>query len=288
MASLLQKSACLLKAPLHEVAFALRSRLRWSRGRPAPIAALPDDLFGWLPADARRRAEARTTWLERRYDLTALRATSTGLVRAENLALLDRLEALAGREPLPYRDGELRALDVGCGSFQYATGLHRWLARGGARVRLRGVEIDGYGIYRDGHSRADHAVAHARLAGPGVSFEVADFARLEVPLQDVVTMFFPFLTAFSLLQWGSPLSHLQPRRLLRRAVAAVRPGGLLLVANQTEAEADRLAAALAGSPVTPVARASFATDLVPYGERTSGRVGSLWRRNALPAQAAKR
>ncbi|MCA8977031.1 MAG: class I SAM-dependent methyltransferase [Planctomycetes bacterium] len=267
---------------MNELAFALRSRLRWSRGRPAPAGEPKENLFDWLDGATRDAAADRAVTLETRHELGALRAASSRLVYAENLALLDGLEALSGGQVWPSRDHELRAIDIGSGSFQYATALQRWLAGRGRRVRLRGIEIDGHGIYRDGHSRADHATANAALAGPGVSFEVADFARLEVPPQDVVTMFYPFLSAFSLLRWGSPLSHLQPRRLLRRAVAGVRPGGWLLVANQTELEFERLAGVLAELPVTLLARRSFATDLVPYRARTTGRIGSLWRRNSLP------
>lgn len=287
MASLWQKSACLLQAPLNEISFAVRSRLRWRRGRPEASDEGKHDLFDWLSGASRDATEARARQLEVDYSLEQLRAASTRLVYAENLALLDRLEQLQVSFG-PSNGDELRALDIGCGSFPYATALQRWLAGHRPSPRLRGIEIDGYGIYRDGHSRADHAAANAELAGPGVSFEVADFARLEVPPQDLVTMFFPFLNAFSLLRWGSPLSHLRPRRLLRRAVAAVRPGGALLVVNQTVTEYERLCGIMAQLPVTRQARASFATDLVPYAERTAGRVGSLWRRNDLHEPALRR
>lgn len=100
-----------------------------------------------------------------------------------------------------------------------------------------------------------------------------------------MTLFYPFLGAYALLAWGSPLSHLKPRRVLRRAVAAVRVGGLLVVANQTSAEFDRMRTLLADQPVTLERRIAFASDLVPYRERAAGRIGSLWRRNSLPGGA---
>lgn len=272
---------------MNELSFAVRSRIRWQRGAPPaeqPSAAPWDDAFDWLPAAERAPLRARVEWLDAEHDLAAVRPLPV-VARLENAALLDGLLRLAGDLALPVADAELRATDVGCGAFQYAPGLARWLTHLGERaaVRLRGIEIDGYGVYRDGHSRADHARAHADFAGPGVTFEVADFARLSpdaLPPQDVVTMLYPFLSAFSLLQWGSPLSHLRPRAVLDRAVAAVRPGGLLVVANQTEREFERLAALLRDAPVTRLRRASFATDLVPYRERTAGRIASIWRRHA--------
>jgi len=288
MASLWQKSACLLQAPVNELAFAVRSRLRWRRGRPAPSATAGDGLFAWLSGPARMAAMAVAADLTARHDLARLRGAAAMSTYSENLALLERLEALGDAGGPPPGHDVLRALDVGCGSFHYATALQRWLARAGAAVELRGIEIDGYGIYADGHSRADHAHAHAELAGPGVTFEVADFPRLVLPAQDVVTMLFPFLHAFTLLRWGSPLSHLRPRRLLRSAVASLRPHGRLVVVNQTAAEFARLQALLAGQPVELLAAAPFATDLVPYAERTAGRIGSLWRRIGLPESGPRR
>lgn len=292
MPSLLRRSLTLLRAPANELTFAVRSRVRWRRGAPAPANEPKDALFPWLDGAERARADRRAAELVRRFDLDELRGASSRAVFAENLALLDRLEALSpGFEPSA-SGGALRALDVGCGAFGYATALQRWLSRhgeGGPRdVRLRGVEIDGYGIYRDGRSRADHAAAHAALAGTGVTFEVADFTAMAVSPQDVVTLFFPFLDAFSLLAWGSPLSHLRPRRCLDAAVRALRPGGALVVANQTDAEFERLRHLFADRPVTLVRQTSFATDLVPWHERTGRRVGSLWRRNGLPEDGVSR
>lgn len=289
MTSVLRRCAAALRAPTNELAFALRSRLRWSRG----TATLPhEDKGAWLrglPPVERSRAER----LPYRYGLDALWQRSTVAVFAGNLALLDRLEALTAELPLPFGDGPLGALDIGSGDFHYATALQRFLSRhgGGMRaVELTGCEVDGHGVYRDGHSRADHARAHAALAGEAegrVQFVVADAARLQLPPQDVVTMLYPFLSVYPLLQWGLPLSRWRPRRLLRHAVRALRPGGWLVVANQTAAEFGRLRALLAREPVELVRHVSFATDLVPGAARTADRVGSLWRHMGLqPGQAS--
>ncbi len=283
MPTLLRRSLALLRAPANQLAFAVRSRLRWSRGAVRLPHEDKRDLFDWLEGEARSVAEARAAQLEARFDLAALRRCSSQLVFAENLALLDRLVRLAGSDPVPTgADGSVSALDIGSGVFQYATALQRWLRQDAVApsrpVALRGLEIDGFGVYRDGHSRADHAIAHAALAGPGTSFEVGDVTRLCLPPQDVVSLFFPFLSAYPLLRWGSPLTHLRPRRLLRRAVATVRVGGWLVIANQTVAEFERLRALLAGQPLQFVRQVPFGSDLVPYAARTVGRVGSLWQR----------
>ena len=291
MPSLLQAALSVLRAPANELAFALRSRLRWSRGRVTLANEDKGELFAFLPPAERAAAERRAQQWRRWPELQRLAGHSSRTTWLDALARLDGLERLVGDHELPVGDdGMVRALDVGCGDFRYATALAAWLARHGQRpgqaprqVVLRGIELDGHGVYRDGHARADHAAAHAGLAADGggdVQFQVADFTRRRWPEQDVVTMFFPFLSAHACLQWGVPLSRLRPRRLLARAVAAVRPGGWLLVVDQTPAEHRRLVELLAGKPVQPLATASFASALVPWAERTAGQVASLWLRQA--------
>jgi len=110
-----------------------------------------------------------------------------------------------------------------------------------------------------------------------VRFEVADASAVRLPEQDVVTLFFPFLGPFACLRWGLPLSRLRPRRLLRAAVRALRPGGWLIVANQTAAEHARLCRWLRPLPVTALAQVPMATELVPWADCTTGQVLSAWR-----------
>lgn len=286
MPSLLRTVLSVLRAPANEVGFALRSCLRWSRGTVEPPHEDKCGSFDFLAPAERAAAEQRATGLQRTFDLAALRRRSTRPTWLSCLARLEVMQRLgAGLVPPVGPDGRLRALDVGCGDFHYATALQRWLAHHASAserpVVLRGIELDGHGVYRDGRSRSDHARAHAALASGGrsdVQFQVADFARRSWPEQDVVTMFFPFLSAYACLQWGAPLSRLAPRRLLRRAVAALRPDGWLLVVNQTGAEFDRLQVLLAQEPVERLGMASGASTLVPWAERTVGQVASLWRR----------
>lgn len=283
MPSALARSLVLLRAPGNALGFIARRRVRWSRG----TATLADeDKVGLFdsPYVVRERE------LRERYDLTALHATSTRLHYAENVALLDGLERLLGAATLPLGpDGTLRGLDVGSGAFVYATALQRFLARGGTGpervVHLRGLEVDGHGVYRDGHSRADHARAHVRLAGPLVTYEVGDVLAADAEEHDVVTCFYPFLTRHALLAWGLPLRLFRPRELLAQLARSVRPGGLLVIANQTREEYATLCTELAAHPVERFADASFASDFVPYAERTRDRVGSAWRRTHSSSNA---
>lgn len=282
MASTLRRAAALLRVPGNHLGFALRSRLRWSRGAPALANADKAALFAHLDGDDRLAAAAEELQLRRRYELAALWARSTLLVYGDNLSLLRGLQRLGEGVALPDA-ARLCALDIGCGDFRYATALQRWLRWHGAAtprtVLLRGIEIDGHGIYRDRHSRCDHGRAHAALAGADVRYEVGDGSRLgEVATQHVVKLLYPFLLAYPLLRWGLPLQHYRPRRLLTAAVTALLPGGLLLVANQTATEFERLQRLLAAQPVELLARCGLADARVPFAARVADRQGSIWRR----------
>jgi SAM-dependent methyltransferase len=285
MSRVVRHGLALLRAPAIELGYALRASLRWSRGAPGRDRLADAPTFAWAPAPLAAELTQRAAVLEARFGIEARLAGLAPEVRARNFARLEQLERLAGgRTPPGSCDGVVRAADLGCGDFHYAAALCRWLSCAGDGDRstvLRGLELDGHGIYRDGHSRADHGRAHARAAsvdGDLVRFEVADAAAARLPRQDVVSLFFPFLSPYACLQWGAPLSRLRPRRLLARAVSSLRPGGWLVVANQTTREHARLCRLLAGLPVVRIARATLATDLVPEAPRTVGQIGSIWQR----------
>jgi nitrogen fixation protein FixH len=284
-----QLGAALLRAPAVEVTFALRQWLRWSRGGLELPHEAKAERFGHLTAARRDAALAWEGDLRRRFDLDPLWARSTTTTWLGNLARLDALDRLAAGLPRPDDGaGTVHAIDIGSGDFHYATALQRWLARHGRvaprHVVLRGLELDGHGIYRDGRARADHGRAHAAQAAAGttantvVRYEVADATARALPEQDVATVFFPFLGPYACLRWGLPLSRLRPRRLLARAVAAVRPGGWLVLANQTAAELERAERYLATLPVDRLATRALHCPYLPWAEQTALQVVTLWRR----------
>ncbi|MBL8752945.1 MAG: hypothetical protein JNK15_06545 [Planctomycetes bacterium] len=288
MPSLLSLGWSWLRAPANELAFALRAAVRPS-GRRLP---LPHEdkahCFAHLSPAAAEAAAATARALTERFALQPLAAASTRAAFAGNLQHLAGLEALARGHAMPLGpDGVVRATDAGCGDFHYATALQRWLAwhetTAPRAVALRGIELDGWVPHRDGSRRGGRARAHAALAMQGstmatVAFQAADFTGVRLPPQDVVTMFFPFLTAGPCVRWGAPWSRLRPRRFVHRAVASVRPGGWLVAVDQTDAEFARLQGLLAGQPVQLLATQSWACDLVPWYPATADQVGSLWLR----------
>ena len=205
----------------HALSLRLSRRLRWSRGdfREQPAG----ELLGLTPAEQDRIAELR-----RLFGVNI--AGSEGATTARNnYAYLDALEhAYRAFGEQPTRGAVV--VDVGCANFWYAASLHAFFRP----ERLHGIEIDGYRRYRDGHTRRDYAQGHVRDL-TGACFRVADFADLDLPA-DVISAWFPFVTAGPLLAWRLPLSALRPAALFASVRRNLRPGGRFLMVNQGETE----------------------------------------------------
>lgn len=268
------------RIPGNALAFGVRQALRWSRGLPQLPHETKSDLFAYLgdegPGEtgllpgapgARARAEARETELRERYALEPLRARSTAALYRKNLYLLDVLESAAGGLDTPRAaGGTLRALDVGAQDWHYVFALERWLARdGGGRrpVSLRGVELDGHGVYPDLRARCDYARAYAAQTGnPEVRYEIGDFLAAQGEGLDCITWFYPFVMRHHLLLWGLPLRHFRPARLIAKAASMLRPGGWLVVLAHTREEHDAFAGLAREQGELALARAGEARSML--------------------------
>jgi SAM-dependent methyltransferase len=221
------------RIPGNAISFRLRQCLRWSRGAPKLAHESKTDLFAYA-RENRNLIEARANELHARYTLEPLAQCSTAALYRKNLHLLDALEqATQGLGQLPLPHGEIKALDVGSQDWYYVFALERWLRRIGRskrQVRLAGIELDGYERFADFHTRQDYALAYARQTGnPETQYQVGDFLQFQGKDYDVVFLLYPLLIRYQLLLWGLPLRCFAPQQLVDRAVAALRPGGWLVV-----------------------------------------------------------
>ncbi|HKP95688.1 MAG TPA: hypothetical protein VJ385_08015 [Fibrobacteria bacterium] len=295
------------RIPGNAFSFWVRQTLRWSRGRPILPHEPKEDLFAYLgaeeapaggaPGGGTPGGEARERELRNRYDLTPLARASTRALYRKNLYLLDILEKACEGLPIPEGSppaGSIRALDVGSQDWHYVFALERWLRHGtGSRdgrtgaagkterpVFLKGVEVDGYGIYPDFRSRRDYAQAYlAQTENPEVVFEVGDFLKTGGGGYDLLTLFYPFVTRHHLLLWGLPLRFFQPGKLLEKAAALTRPGGWMLVFTHTLKEHDLfldLGKRAGGYALVREGRAL--SRLVDFHEDVADRRFSVWRR----------
>ncbi len=257
------------------IGFRIRKALRFRR----PGMVLPNEakknLFEYASGDRRLALSAREEELRKVYKLDPLFHASSRYIYRDNLYWLEGLERCFDGVTLA-KSAEFKIVDVGSNNFHYAFALARFFetATAAQHLDMCGYEIDGHVVYADLHSRADYAAAYLAQIRRG-RYVVADFGLSTESGADVATMFFPFLTKDALLWWGLPIDCFSPQALLLRAIACVKPGGFLVVWNQTDEEADQLDGLVSGARL--VNRVRLKSDIVDYGEATADRVGSVFR-----------
>jgi len=226
------------RIPGNAFSFFIRRMLRWSRGKSALYQESKDNLFAYLQ-ESRSEAEERAVALHARYQLGPLAQLSTASLYRKNLYLLDTLEQATQGLPLPFCDSSIvKALDVGSQDWYYVFALERWLhwhnRNNDEPVELTGIELDGYEIYGDFHSRQDYAQAYVEQTGnQNVRYKISDFLKLREGEHDIIFIFYPFLLRYQLLLWGLPLRYFAPKKILLQAAALTRPGGWLVVFSHT-------------------------------------------------------
>ena len=217
--------------------YPLRRRITWRRPIRRPRNEPKQDLFRRLAPPERDSARATAARLKKDYRLDELFNASTRNNYRENLFYLEILEAALTRAA--FRPPEtLYVGDVGPSHWFYVRALYQlllwWQTTTPRQVTLHGFEIDPYRVYADFHSRMDHAKAQMRgLEGvfyhpEGVETHPRDF--------DLVLQLFPFVFVEDHLDWGLPRGLFSPQQLLADAWKKLKPGGLLVVVNQGEAE----------------------------------------------------
>jgi hypothetical protein len=255
--SLLQR----LRSLRHHFWYGVSARLRWSRGafHETPARELPA-----LTLEQTERIAALRSRYQVQFELRMNVATS--LNNYEYLDILDRAWAEC-------RLGKPAAeilCDVGCASFWYGATLQAFF-----RPRqLAGVEVEGYRLFKDGHTRIDYAAGYLSEL-PNARFLVVDYRDCTVSA-DVITAWFPFLTAAAILAWRLPLSLLAPGPLFERIYHNLSPGGLFVMVNHGRREAGIGADFCRAIGLERVCVSAHAGVL--SGHRLSPAILSCWRR----------
>ncbi len=249
-----------LRSLRHGFWYGVSERIGWSRGpyRETPAGQLP-----MMPPEQAERIAA----LQRRYQIRfeARLGAATSLRNYEYLDILDGIwPGGAGR---PQSVGRL--CDVGSASFWYADCLQAYFQP----RSLCGYEIEGYRLYRDGHSRIDYAAGYT-APWPGASLVVADY-RSVTAKADVITAWFPFLTPNAILAWRLPLTLLAPQQLLARIRANLDPEGRFIMVNHGREEAALAARYCAAAGLERIFASESAGPLSRYRSQTP--CASVWR-----------
>lgn len=258
MYSLLQR----LRSLRHRFWFGVSERLRWSRGA---FHETPARKLQSLTLEEAQRIAALRSRYQVRFEQRMTAATATN--NYEYLDILDRAWARSG-VPRP-ADGIL--CDVGCASFWYAAALQAFFSP----REIVGVEVEGHRLYKDGHTRIDYACGYlSRLSH--ARFMVADYRLCELPAE-VITAWFPFVSAAAILAWRLPLSLLAPQQMFARVYHNLQPEGVFVMVNHGPREA-ALASALCGA-IGFRSLFAFADPGVLSGARPSPAVLSCWTRS---------
>jgi hypothetical protein len=210
--SLLQR----LRSLRHGFWFRVSERVRWSRG---VFHEKPARELGFLPREQAERIAALRASYQVQFESHLKAATSIN--NYEYLDILDRAWQQLG---LP-RPGGGMLCDVGCASFWYAATLQAFFRP----QSMVGVEIEGHRLFRDGRSRIDHATGYLSKL-PNAAFVIRDYGDYR-QAADLITAWFPFLTAPAILAWRLPTSMLDPGRLFSSVERNLRPGGRFVMVN---------------------------------------------------------
>ncbi len=250
-----------LRSLRHRFWYGVSSRVRWSRGphTETPARELP----AFTLEQAKRIATLRNCY-QVQFELRMNSATSRN--NYEYLDILDRAWETSGLA----RPSGCVVCDVGCASFWYAATLQAFF-----RPReLVGIEVEGYRLYKDGHTRIDYASGYV-AALPNARFVVANYVSCRLPA-DVITLWFPFLTPAAILAWRLPLSLLSPASLFETIYHNLNPDGMLVMVNHGCAEADLAAKLCAAAGLRRLS--GFAEPGVFSAHRGRPAVLSWWAR----------
>lgn len=221
-----------LQSHYHAFWYKLGERLRWSRGvyREKPAYRL-DRLSGCQQARVTRLGRQFSVSFERHCDRdTAIR----------NYDYLDILEQAWSAWGQPRPVGGI-VHDIGSSNFWYARALHAFFRP----TELTGIEVEAHRIYRNGYSRVDYARGYVEGV-PSTRFVAMDYRLVDQPA-DVVTAWYPFVTAPPVLAWRLPLSLLDPESLFRRVAKNLTPDGTFVMINQGIEEMTAAATICCGS-----------------------------------------
>jgi hypothetical protein len=238
----------------NRLSYALRNFLSWSPAifREQPAGAL--DFSDFPTEDAERASDLRA-----RYGLTNLPQRACRQRVMETLTYLDWLDQMAEAHPdwfegifaanspegvsaacslkISAHQPKLNWLDVGAKNWAYVEALTALAQMHyGEQFRLDGVELDPHRRYTNLQTRGQ--AAQSFIADmPQARYHPGDIRQWTQPAQ-LITHFLPFVLEDPHLAWGLPLDYFQPQAILDHLLSLLPPGGLLIVVNQGEWEAE--------------------------------------------------
>jgi hypothetical protein len=194
-------------------------------------------------------AKNRATELMRRYPSVDWDTIASWQRACEVLTYLDWLDTFQQAAPhafQPLFDQAhcLNWLDVGAKNWAYVDALYAFIrANRSHAFQLNGIELDPHRRYLNFQTRRQAALAHSQSL-PHTSYHEGNVLQWTQPAA-IISHFLPFVFKDPHLAWGLPLNHFQPEAVLNHTISLLEPGGLLILVNQGQVEADAQAELLA-------------------------------------------
>ncbi len=217
--------------------FALRNFLRWTLPGAYRETACDQTGLPELGPDAARLVDT----LHGRYDLPDLTQAASRERYLETLAYLEWLEYFRQKRPAAFSaimdDAlSLRWLDAGAKNWAYVEALYAFIqANHGPNFQLDGVELDPHRRYVNLQTRQQAALSYIQDL-PNTRYHSGNLLDWRQPAH-IISHFLPFVFKEPHLAWGLPLNYFNPQLLLNHLLSRLEPGGLMLIVNQGEAEA---------------------------------------------------
>lgn len=256
----MEKLILKIHSAANSLVYGINRTLKWSRKGYREQAA--KSLVN-LPAAQEKRIET----LKKKYSI-AFEDAHHQLTSLENYLYLDLLDQSARKFDWKPEAG-LKVVDAGSKSFYYAAVLNAFFKP----KKLIGIEIEGYCIYQDWHSRFDYAQYYISPY-PHAEYRVMDFCEYDEGA-DVITYFYPFVTRQELVDWTLPLKFFGPERIFENIHRNLKPGGFYWMVNHGEEEAE-IAFGLVSQ--LPFEKLGHFADSNPLTKRAHSPVVSIWRK----------
>lgn len=228
-----------LQSACNRFTYAMRNFLHWELGTLQEPAFEPETLFEGLTLPARQTAQNLLKTYAPDYSL----APRMSMMRLrENLTYLHWLACFYEQAPgafhaLAAESSTLHWLDVGAKNWSYVNALDAFIRKHFPQpYRLDGVELDPHRRYLSGKTRGQSAKSY--IGGlVNAQYHAMDIRDWRLKAQ-VITHFLPFLAPETHLAWGLPLQFYKPQAILTHLIKTLHPGGVLMVVNQGEWEAE--------------------------------------------------
>lgn len=219
-------------------AFSLRNRTRPMSGKVRMRRNWKEDeLFAFLPPEQRMEAHAIEADLCEQYHLEEWKNLLSAADYRKNLYMIELLQGTLAESADFWKYPTLRLLDVGAGNWAYAIALYQFFqyqqSTKPRKIYLTGIELDPYRIDADGYSNVDYALSYIDQIASHCRYQIQDVLEYHPPEPyDVILQFLPFVLQAAHLTWGLPLTYFRPLEQLTHLKTLIRPGGVLVVANE--------------------------------------------------------